>query len=98
MKLYGQADRILVEETAIMPLTYLRRHLLVKPWVSKYPVSASTTPFWKDVIIELRGANQRISESAIQRKVMMKIVLARARQIPALYGTIGASVLSTCMI
>ncbi|NIM24770.1 MAG: hypothetical protein GTO65_10800, partial [Armatimonadetes bacterium] len=40
MKLYAQADRILVEEAAIMPLTYERAHLLVKPWVSKYPTSA----------------------------------------------------------
>ena len=52
MKLYGQADRILVEEAAIVPLTYLRAHLLVKPWVSKYPTPATGRRFWKDVIIE----------------------------------------------
>jgi oligopeptide transport system substrate-binding protein len=52
MKLYGQADRILVDEAAIVPLTYPRDHLLVKPWVSKYPTSALEGEFWKDVIIE----------------------------------------------
>jgi oligopeptide transport system substrate-binding protein len=52
MKLYGQADKILVDEAAIVPLTYPRDHLLVKPWVSKYPTSALAGWFWKDVIIE----------------------------------------------
>jgi oligopeptide transport system substrate-binding protein len=52
MKLYGQADRILVEEAAIVPLTYERLHLLVKPWVRRYPTSAIKYWFWKDVIIE----------------------------------------------
>jgi oligopeptide transport system substrate-binding protein len=52
MKLYGQADRILVQEAAIMPLCYHRQHLLVKPWVRRYPTSAIKWWFWKDVIIE----------------------------------------------
>ena len=52
MKLYRQADRILVEEAAIMPLYYGRSHLLMKPWVRKYPMSATGWRFWKDVIIE----------------------------------------------
>jgi oligopeptide transport system substrate-binding protein len=52
MKLYGQADRILVEEAAIVPLTYERLHLLVQPWVRRYPTSAIKYWFWKDVIIE----------------------------------------------
>ncbi len=52
MRLYGQADRILVEEAAIMLLSYERTHLLVKPWVSRYPMSAIKEWFWKDVIIE----------------------------------------------
>ena len=52
MKLYGQADGILVEEAPIMPLAYGRLHLLVKPWVSKFPTSAINWWFWKDVIIE----------------------------------------------
>jgi len=52
MKLYGQADRILVEEMPIVPFAYSRFHQLVKQWVRKYPVSAIRTWFWKDVIIE----------------------------------------------
>jgi oligopeptide transport system substrate-binding protein len=52
MKLYGQADRILVEEAAIIPLTYERMHLLMKPWVRRYPTSPTTYWFWKDVVIE----------------------------------------------
>jgi len=52
MKLYQKADRILVEETPILPLTYPRRHLLVKPWMSKFSVSAAGWTFWKDAIID----------------------------------------------
>ncbi len=52
MKLYQQADEILVEEAAIVPLIHARYHLLVKPWVSKHSTSAMEVWFWKDVIIE----------------------------------------------
>jgi oligopeptide transport system substrate-binding protein len=52
MRLYGQADRILVEEASIMPLFYARFDLLVKPWVKKFPMSPMKVWFWKDVIIE----------------------------------------------
>jgi ABC-type oligopeptide transport system substrate-binding subunit len=37
MTRYRQADRILVEEAPFMPVGYGRQHLLVKPWVSKFP-------------------------------------------------------------
>jgi oligopeptide transport system substrate-binding protein len=52
MRLYRQADRLLMEEVPILPLTYERRHLLVKPWVSRYPTSAIQSAFWKDAVIE----------------------------------------------
>jgi ABC-type oligopeptide transport system substrate-binding subunit len=52
MRMYQQADRILVEEAPILPLLYYRQHLLVKPWVRKYPTSAIEKWFWKDVVIE----------------------------------------------
>jgi ABC-type oligopeptide transport system substrate-binding subunit/DNA-binding SARP family transcriptional activator len=52
MKLYARAERILLDEAAIMPLSYERGHILVKPWVSKYPTSAINLHFWKDVVIE----------------------------------------------
>jgi oligopeptide transport system substrate-binding protein len=52
MRLYRQADRILVEEAAIIPLTYSREHILVKPWVRNLPISALGGWFWNEVIIE----------------------------------------------
>jgi ABC-type oligopeptide transport system substrate-binding subunit len=52
LTMYQQADKILVEAAAIMPLLHRRLHLLVKPWVSKYPTSPISVWFWKDVIIE----------------------------------------------
>jgi len=51
MRMYAQADRILVEEAPVLPLLYGRFHLLVKPWVKKYPTSPIKSNFWKDVII-----------------------------------------------
>ena len=50
--LYAQADRILVEAAAIISLTYSRSHVLVKPWVRKFPASALNQWLWKDIVIE----------------------------------------------
>ncbi|NIN65217.1 MAG: hypothetical protein GTO63_11060 [Anaerolineae bacterium] len=52
MRMYQQADRILVEEAPILPLLYDCYHLLVKPWVRKYPTWAISWWPWKDIIIE----------------------------------------------
>jgi oligopeptide transport system substrate-binding protein len=52
MRLYQQADRILVEQAPVIPWCHLRWSLLVKPWVSRYPASPMRQWFWKDVIIE----------------------------------------------
>jgi ABC-type oligopeptide transport system substrate-binding subunit len=52
MKLCTQADQILVEEAAIVPIYYQRERLLVKPWVSNYLGAATEHVFWRDVIIE----------------------------------------------
>jgi ABC-type transport system substrate-binding protein len=52
MRMYQQADRILVEEAPILPLFYSRVRLLVKPWVKRFPVSPLKWWFWKDTIIE----------------------------------------------
>jgi oligopeptide transport system substrate-binding protein len=52
MRLYQQADRVLMEDAAVLPIFYSRAHLLIKPWVRKYPVSPLAWSFWKDVIIE----------------------------------------------
>jgi oligopeptide transport system substrate-binding protein len=52
MKLYAQADRMLIEEAVVLPGTYGRNHFLMKPWVSRYPTSAMATVSWKDVVLE----------------------------------------------
>jgi ABC-type transport system substrate-binding protein len=52
MALYAQAERILAEEVPLLPLGYQRSHLLIKPWVKRYPISAVGGAFWKDVIID----------------------------------------------
>jgi oligopeptide transport system substrate-binding protein len=52
MRLYQQAERILINEAPIVPLTYGRQHWLVKPWVRNFFTPAMQTFFWKDVIIE----------------------------------------------
>ncbi|RMF04269.1 MAG: hypothetical protein D6768_03695, partial [Chloroflexi bacterium] len=52
LNLYRQADRILVNEALVIPLTYGRMHLLVKPWVKKYPISPANYWHWQDVVIE----------------------------------------------
>jgi oligopeptide transport system substrate-binding protein len=51
MKTYQQADRILIEEAPVVPLTYGRTHDLVKPWV-RFAPRALYQPSWQDFIIE----------------------------------------------
>ncbi len=52
LALHRQADRLLMQEAAIVPLAYMRQQLLVKPWVRKYPISVMRSWFFKDVVIE----------------------------------------------
>jgi ABC-type oligopeptide transport system substrate-binding subunit len=52
LRLYAQAEQRLVSEAPILPLLYERDHLLIKPWVTRYPVSAIRPIFWKDVVLE----------------------------------------------
>jgi ABC-type transport system substrate-binding protein len=52
IEIYQQADRILVEEAAILPVFYGRNSLLVKPWIRKFPLSARGGWYLKDVIID----------------------------------------------
>jgi ABC-type oligopeptide transport system substrate-binding subunit/DNA-binding winged helix-turn-helix (wHTH) protein len=50
--LYAQADRLLIDTGTILPLYYARVHLLVKPWVKRYPLSVMRVRYWKDVVLE----------------------------------------------
>jgi len=48
LHLLQQADKIMVEEAPIVPLTYARGHTLVKPWVRNLYLGSTL----RDVIIE----------------------------------------------
>jgi len=52
MRMYQQADRILIEDAPLLPLCYSRFHMFMKPWVKKNLTSPLKWWFWKDVIIE----------------------------------------------
>jgi oligopeptide transport system substrate-binding protein len=51
LELYMQADKILIESAAIIPLTYSWSHVLVKPWVRNFPALPLSQWHWKDIII-----------------------------------------------
>jgi oligopeptide transport system substrate-binding protein len=52
VELYRRAERLLMAEAPILPLTYEMEHLLIKPWVNRYPTAPSRAVFWQDVVIE----------------------------------------------
>lgn len=52
MELYAQADCILMQEAVVVPISYSRLHLLVKPWVTRFPMSSIKYWFFKDVVLE----------------------------------------------
>jgi oligopeptide transport system substrate-binding protein len=52
LELLRQADQILIREAAIVPLFYGRQHVLVKPWVSSFPISPLNHWYCKDTILE----------------------------------------------
>jgi oligopeptide transport system substrate-binding protein len=52
MRLYQQADRILVEDAAVVPILYSWHQFLLKPWVRQLSPSSMAWTLWKDVIIE----------------------------------------------
>jgi ABC-type transport system substrate-binding protein len=52
MRLYAQAEHILMDEAPLVPLTYGAGWLLLKPWVTNMPLSGNPQSFWKDLIIE----------------------------------------------
>jgi oligopeptide transport system substrate-binding protein len=50
--LYHRAQEILVDQSPVLPLSYDRRSLLIKPWVRRFPTSPIGQQFWNDVVIE----------------------------------------------
>jgi ABC-type transport system substrate-binding protein len=52
LEMYRQADRLLTEDAVLMPVTYIRHHLLVKPWVKNFRPGLLHYFFFKDVILE----------------------------------------------
>jgi oligopeptide transport system substrate-binding protein len=52
MRLYRQAERILIEEVVILPTVYGQAAFLLKRWVRKLPATTTGWWLWKDVIIE----------------------------------------------
>jgi ABC-type oligopeptide transport system substrate-binding subunit/DNA-binding SARP family transcriptional activator len=52
MRMYQQADRLLVEDAPLVPLCYGRFHMLMKPWVKELFTSSLKWWSWKDVILE----------------------------------------------
>ncbi len=57
-QLYRDADRLLIEDAVLMPLNYVRHHLLVKPWVKNFHPCQLNSFYLKDVI--LGGVEQKI--------------------------------------
>lgn len=52
MQLYARAQQLLTDEVPVLALTYFRGHLLLKPWITEYPLSTMRWDYWKDVVIE----------------------------------------------
>jgi ABC-type oligopeptide transport system substrate-binding subunit/DNA-binding SARP family transcriptional activator len=49
--LYRQADRVLIEESIVLPLFYGHIYELRQPWVQKPSGSSIYSPQWKDIIL-----------------------------------------------
>ncbi len=51
IRLYQEADKILMEEAVVIPLVYSQDHYLIKPWV-KIPIRGYDPRYIKDIILE----------------------------------------------
>ncbi len=51
IRLYQEADKILIEDAVVMPIAYNKEHFLSKPWVKLRGGGTGLRSF-KDVIIE----------------------------------------------
>jgi oligopeptide transport system substrate-binding protein len=50
--MYRQAERIIAQEVPAVPLAYGRQHLLIKPWISAFPISVIRGPILREVVID----------------------------------------------
>ncbi|HEX6325649.1 MAG TPA: ABC transporter substrate-binding protein [Jiangellaceae bacterium] len=55
LELYQAAEHVLADEAVLVPLLYWGEHLMIKPWVAKFPSLPGVHPGLKDVIIGPRG-------------------------------------------
>jgi ABC-type oligopeptide transport system substrate-binding subunit/tRNA A-37 threonylcarbamoyl transferase component Bud32 len=53
LQMYHDADRLLTQDAVLLPLTYVRQHLLVKPWVKNFRPGLYHFSFLKDVILDV---------------------------------------------
>jgi oligopeptide transport system substrate-binding protein len=52
MDLYRQAEQILVDEAPVVPIYYIREHVLINTWVIGLPASVIAGNILKDIVIE----------------------------------------------
>ena len=52
LRIYGQAEQILMEQVPLTPIFYNRNHTLVKPWVRRYVSSPIQPLIFKEAILE----------------------------------------------
>jgi oligopeptide transport system substrate-binding protein len=52
MGMYAQAERILAEAAPLIPLFYMRSHLLIKSWVRQFSSREDDGNAWKDIVLE----------------------------------------------
>ena len=49
---YRAADRILMEQAIVVPLYLGTSPVLIKPWVTRYPMSGNRWSYYKDVVLD----------------------------------------------
>ena len=52
LKFYQAADRLLMDEAGLIPLTYEYYHCWLKPWIKRFPASPLKVTYFKDIVIE----------------------------------------------
>ena len=51
IRIYQEADKILIKDAVVIPIVYGQNHYLIKPWV-KIPIGGLGAKYFKDIIIE----------------------------------------------